>query len=105
MLVQSEAGILLVSPDLLPLAEAATRNVGTVRRIWLLDAAETDAGEADGRIAVGALEPALAGASADVAWGQFDENSPSGPCFTRSEERRVGKACVSTCRSRWWPYH
>src|SRR3546814_17824123 len=20
-----------------------------------------------------------------------------------SEERRVGKACVSTCRSRWWP--
>src|SRR3546814_16851757 len=23
----------------------------------------------------------------------------------RSEERRVGKACVRTCRSRWWPYH
>src|SRR3546814_16866707 len=23
----------------------------------------------------------------------------------RSEERRVGKACVSTCRSRWSPYH
>src|SRR3546814_11026779 len=23
----------------------------------------------------------------------------------RSEERRVGKACVSTCRSRWLPYH
>src|SRR3546814_19205292 len=23
----------------------------------------------------------------------------------RSEERRVGKECVSTCRSRWWPYH
>src|SRR3546814_12976781 len=35
------------------------------------------------------------------------------PCFTgllcssswRSEERRVGKECVSTCRSRWSPYH
>src|SRR3546814_2615219 len=33
-------------------------------------------------------------------------------CFTfgcrpvrRSEERRVGKECVSTCRSRWSPYH
>ena len=25
------------------------------------------------------------------------------PC--RSEERRVGKECVSTCRSRWSPYH
>src|SRR3546814_18634326 len=26
------------------------------------------------------------------------------PASTRSEERRVGKACVSTCRSRWVPY-
>src|SRR3546814_4246961 len=25
--------------------------------------------------------------------------------FHRSEERRVGKECVSTCRSRWTPYH
>src|SRR3546814_17577209 len=23
----------------------------------------------------------------------------------RSEERRVGNECVSTCRSRWWTYH
>src|SRR3546814_17234303 len=33
----------------------------------------------------------------------------SGPAksasISRSEERRVGKACVSTCRSRWSPYH
>src|SRR3546814_14030913 len=25
--------------------------------------------------------------------------------LSRSEERRVGKECVSTCRSRWSPYH
>src|SRR3546814_5339463 len=25
------------------------------------------------------------------------------PAFVRSEERRVGKECVSTCRSRWSP--
>src|SRR3546814_7178394 len=25
--------------------------------------------------------------------------------YKRSEERRVGKECVSTCRSRWSPYH
>src|SRR3546814_15366129 len=25
--------------------------------------------------------------------------------FTRSEERRVGTECVSTCRSQLWPYH
>src|SRR3546814_131972 len=31
----------------------------------------------------------------------------SGKSFdgNRSEERRVGKECVSTCRSRWSPYH
>src|SRR3546814_16571607 len=28
---------------------------------------------------------------------------PSEPC--RSDERRVGKEWVSTCRSRWSPYH
>src|SRR3546814_10800046 len=27
------------------------------------------------------------------------------PSDHRSEERRVGKECVSTCRSRWSPYH
>src|SRR3546814_7946198 len=27
------------------------------------------------------------------------------PTLCRSEERRVGKECVSTCRSRWSPYH
>src|SRR3546814_6913493 len=28
-----------------------------------------------------------------------------GPDVIRSEERRGGKECVSTCRSRWSPYH
>src|SRR3546814_12715191 len=29
----------------------------------------------------------------------------NGVLDSRSEERRVGKECVSTCRSRWSPYH
>src|SRR3546814_15949961 len=29
----------------------------------------------------------------------------AGILVLRSEERGVGKACVSTCRSRWWRYH
>src|SRR3546814_15519483 len=33
----------------------------------------------------------------DSAWDHIDAR--------RSEERRVGKECVSTCRSRWSPYH
>src|SRR3546814_12637524 len=31
--------------------------------------------------------------------------SPASGDDLRSEERRVGKECVSTCRSRWSPYH
>src|SRR3546814_20771329 len=31
--------------------------------------------------------------------------SQFGQQFPRSEERRVGKECVSTFRSRWSPYH
>src|SRR3546814_15945197 len=30
---------------------------------------------------------------------------PTAIALSRSEERRVGKECVSTCRSRWSPYH
>src|SRR3546814_13347415 len=38
--------------------------------------------------------------------GDYTENLVKpGNSFSRSEERRVGKECVSTCRSRWWPYH
>src|SRR3546814_19211662 len=33
----------------------------------------------------------------EASIGMFSED--------RSEERRVGKECVSTCRSRWSPYH
>src|SRR3546814_19230474 len=32
-------------------------------------------------------------------------SSLKGYTMGRSEERRVGKECVSTCRSRWAPYH
>src|SRR3546814_11331455 len=36
---------------------------------------------------------------------EFDIDNSSGELQGRSEERRVGKECVSTCRSRWSPYH
>src|SRR3546814_17267558 len=35
----------------------------------------------------------------------FDYSLETGYDRTRSEERRVGKECVSTCRVRWWPDH
>src|SRR3546814_7927184 len=36
---------------------------------------------------------------------RFAAESPWPSAKLRSEERRVGKECVSTCRSRWSPYH
>src|SRR3546814_10424203 len=36
---------------------------------------------------------------------QGEVNELHGTDQRRSEERRVGKECVSTCRSRWSPYH
>src|SRR3546814_8343885 len=48
-----------------------------------------------------AVEPAFLHAALNAA------NRTTFSCITvdRSEERRVGKECVSTCRSRWSPYH
>src|SRR3546814_17030863 len=37
--------------------------------------------------------------------GQRGLGKQPGAARGRSEERRVGKECVSTCRSRWSPYH
>src|SRR3546814_394939 len=43
------------------------------------------------------------------AFCTFDSASARQPrellAAVRPEERRVGKECVSTCRSRWWPSH
>src|SRR3546814_2644503 len=63
--------------------------------------------------------PASSGASRASSWrrrsrswsrGGYRSRSrfsrrPSSSAPPRSEERRVGKECVSTCRSRWSPDH
>src|SRR3546814_15430910 len=62
-------------------------------------------GLAAARLAAGRLRrrrPAAANAHCGRGGGP---GSAGGGHRYRSEERRVGKECVSTCRSRWLPYH
>src|SRR3546814_4449894 len=64
-------------------------------------------------LAAGGSDYILKGGSLIAAMERIDTwlaRAPSGnPALqqraARSEERRVGKECVSTCRSRWSPYH
>src|SRR3546814_12788659 len=57
-----------------------------------------DALQRFGRVAVGQL--------ADVVGDdRIDDRVGGALTLLRSEERRVGKECVSTGRSRWSPYH
>ena len=50
-----------------------------------------------GELLIGAATYALVSAAVDAEMVE--------PLELRSEERRVGKECVSLCRSRWSPYH
>src|SRR3546814_14239253 len=52
--------------------------------------------------ALGRLDPET-GKTTHIPLGEG--SAPHGVIVGRSEERRVGKECVSTCSSRWSPYH
>src|SRR3546814_15236115 len=54
-------------------------------------------------VAVGFREAVLQHGFFESAGGK--QVPPAANAEGRSEERRVGKECVSTCRSRWSPYH
>src|SRR3546814_16629012 len=56
-----------------------------------------------GKSASGA--PILPNHLADARKNNLKAERASAGLKWRSEERRVGKACVSTCRSRWPPYN
>src|SRR3546814_20990142 len=50
------------------------------------------------------------GVDARLVTGTYAQSDMKGKqgmvlCLYRSDERRVGKECVSTCSSRWSPYH
>src|SRR3546814_11999193 len=50
-------------------------------------------------------QPRLQSQKSLVWIADISSETQTSDCTNRSEERRVGKECVSTCRSRWSPYH
>jgi fatty-acyl-CoA synthase len=82
MLRQSKARILLLSADLMPLARQISDHATSLTHIFIIDG-ETQEWQAQRTcITVSGLEPAIAAATGEVTWGDFDEVSPSGLCFT-----------------------
>src|SRR3546814_17932858 len=79
---------------------------------WSSDVCSSDLFAADARAAIDGILargrlPILAGGTGLYfrALLQGLSPMPAADAAVRSEERRVGKECVSTCRSRWSPYH
>src|SRR3546814_14874145 len=56
------------------------------------------------RLPFGADAPAMKPTTGLVTYWLMNSHASSPALPPRSEERGVGKECVSTCRSRWAPY-
>jgi 3-(methylthio)propionyl---CoA ligase len=82
MVVQSEARFLIASADLAPLARQISERATAIERILVLDAQNDVAEVRPGRAHVSALEPLIAAVQGTAKWGDFEETTPSGLCFT-----------------------
>lgn len=82
MLQQSEAQVLIVSADLMPLAIQIAERTPLLAHILTIDEPATQTSVADPGLSIVALEHALDGVRGDVPWGAFDELAPCGLCFT-----------------------
>jgi fatty-acyl-CoA synthase len=82
MVAQSGARVLVYSSDLEPLAKSLAQAAPSIERLVVIDASADTLDSVPVGARVTALEPLLAQARADVAWGEFEETAPCGLCFT-----------------------
>ncbi|MEA1672413.1 AMP-binding protein [Nitrospirillum sp. BR 11163] len=74
--------MLVASADLLPLARRIADQAPRLEHVLVIDGGVDDAAWPEEAPPAAALEPLIAGAPANVAWGEFPEDAPSGLCFT-----------------------
>src|SRR3546814_11273887 len=95
-------GIHYMRPDLLKITGASPRVDGmSTHTDFQMPAILLYEPQADGGLVLVGVENLVF----EKAWAEAGNTSP--PAYlgnSRSEERRVGKECVSKCRSRWSPY-
>src|SRR3546814_13287003 len=82
--------MMFVRPTVILIFDRLSDALFTVAPVWPDSARDPDALIAAARDRIEAAQHRLA--ATDL------------PPPARSEERRVGQECGSTCRSRWWPY-
>lgn len=82
MVIQSEARVLVVSADLMPLAAELLTSTPSVFHMLVIDGTADGASGRVGRAEIHAFEDGAEDAGARAAWGDFPETAPSGLCFT-----------------------
>src|SRR3546814_323275 len=106
-----------LASDAIALALAEVGSIAQRRVAMLVDPAlsfglpaflSTDPGLQSGLMIAEVTSAALMSENRSLANPRTADSTPTSANqedHVRSEERRVGKECVSTCRSRWSPYH
>lgn len=82
MVSQSQARILIVSADLLALARDIAGRAHGVERVLVIDVLDQGIPASPGKVLYCALDPLISTTQSELKWGDFEETSPSGLCFT-----------------------